>query len=130
MTNPTVEQASQDSADTLSRSAQTAKKIAKDSANTLVESGKGSAAALKDLTHAYQELASNNVKSLTAAVEALAAVKSPAEFLALQQKLIKDGIATAAEDSRRIAELTTAVFTAAFDPLKKQIETAQHDAKG
>jgi phasin family protein len=130
MTNPTVEQNSNDGADTLSRAAQAAKKIAKESSNTLAESGKGSAAALKDLTHAYQELASNNVKSLTAAVEALVAVKSPTEFLALQQKLIKDGLQTAADDSRRIAELTTAVFTAAFDPVKKQIETAQHKSKG
>jgi phasin family protein len=129
MANPTVEQVSQDSADALSRSAQAAKKIAKDSSNTLVESGKGSAAALKDLTSAYQELASNNVKSLTAALEALVAVKSPSEFLALQQKLIKDGLETAANDSRRIAELTAAVFTAAFDPVKKQIEAAQHNAK-
>jgi phasin family protein len=130
MANPTVEKVSQDSADALSRAAQAAKKIAKDSSNTLAESGKGSAAALKDLTHAYQELASNNVKSLTAAVEALVAVKSPTEFLALQQKLIKDGLQTAADDSRRIAELTAAVFTAAFDPVKKQIETAQHKTKG
>jgi phasin family protein len=129
MANPTVEQISKDGADTLSRSAQAAKKIAKDSSNTLAESGKGSAAAIKDLTHAYQELASNNVKSLTAAVEALIAVKSPTEFLALQQKLIKDGLETAASDSRHIAELTTAVFTAAFDPVKKQIEAAQHKAK-
>ncbi|WP_294538511.1 phasin family protein [uncultured Rhodoblastus sp.] len=130
MANPTIEQISNDGADTLSRSAQTAKKIAIDSSNTLAESGKGSAAALKDLTGTYQELASNNVKSLTAAVAALVAVKSPSEFLALQQKLIKDGLETAANDSRRIAELTTAVFTAAFDPVKKQIETAQHNAKG
>jgi phasin family protein len=129
MANSTVEQISHDGADTLSRSAQAVKKIAKDSSNTLAESGKGSAAALKDLTHAYRELASNNVKSLTAAVEALVAVKSPGDFLTLQQKLIKDGMATAVSDSRRIAELTTAVFTAAFDPVKKQIETAQHNAK-
>jgi phasin family protein len=58
-------------------------------------------------------------------MEALSAVKSPAEFMELQQKLIKDGLATAADDSRRIAELTNAVFTAAFEPVKKQIEAAQ-----
>jgi phasin family protein len=129
MANPTVEQISNDSADALSRSAQAAKKIAQNSSNTLAESGKGSAAAIKALTNAYQEFASNNVKNLTAALAALVAVKSPPEFLALQQKLIKDGLETASSDSRRIAELTTAVFTAAFDPVKKQIEAAQHNAK-
>jgi phasin family protein len=129
MANPTVEQISKDSADALSKSAQAAEKIVKDSSNTLTESGESSAAAVKDLTKAYQELAAKNIKNLTAALEALVAAKSPAEFLELQQKLIKDGVEAAANDSRHIAELTTAVFTAAFEPVKKQIEAAQTTAK-
>ncbi|MGO9360090.1 MAG: phasin family protein [Xanthobacteraceae bacterium] len=129
MANPTVEQISKESADALSKSAQAAEKIVKDSSNTLTESGKGSAAAIKDLTKAYQELAAKNVENLTAALEALVAVKSPPEFLELQQKLIKDGVEAAVNDSRRIAELTAAVFTAAFEPVKKQIEAAQKNAK-
>jgi phasin family protein len=129
MANPTVEQISKESADALSKSARATEKIAKDSSNTLTESGEGSAAAVKDLTKAYQELAAKNVKNLTAALEALVAVKSPTEFLELQQKLIKDGVEAAANDSRHIAELTTAVFTAAFEPVKKQFEAAQKNAK-
>ncbi len=127
--HPTVEQISKESADDLSKSAQAAEKIVKDSSNTLTESGKGSAAAIKDLTKAYQELAAKNVENLTAALEALVAVKSPPEFLELQQKLIKDGVEAAVNDSRRIAELTAAVFTAAFEPVKQQIEAAQKNAK-
>ena len=46
-------------------------------------------------------------------MQALSAVKSPAEFLELQQKLIKEGVEAAVNDSRHIAQLTTAVFTAA-----------------
>ncbi|WP_296708851.1 phasin family protein [Rhodoblastus sp.] len=125
MANPTVEQTSKATADALSKSTDAAQKMMKDSSNTLAESGKGSAAAVQELTKAYQELAERNVKNLTAAMEALSAVKSPAEFMELQQKLIKDGLAKAADDSRRIAELTNAVFTAAFEPVKKQIEAAQ-----
>jgi phasin family protein len=125
MANPTVEQISKASADALSKSTHAAQKMMKDSSNTLTESGKDSAAAVQELTKAYQELAERNVKNLTAAMEALSAVKSLAEFMELQQKLIKDGLATAADDSRRIAELTNAVFTAAFEPVKKQIEAAQ-----
>jgi phasin family protein len=125
MANPTVEQISKASADALSKSKQAAEKIMKDSSNTLAESGKGAAAAVKDLTQAYQELAAKNVKNLTAAMEALVAVKSPTEFLELQQKLIKDGVQAAVNDSRHIAELTSTVFTAAFEPVKKQIEAAQ-----
>jgi phasin family protein len=53
-------------------------------------------------------------------------VKSPAEFIELQQRLIKEGVEAAVSDSRHIAQLTTAVFTAAFEPVKKRLEkTAQ-----
>ena len=129
MANPTVEQISKASADALSKSAHAAQKIVKDSSNTLTESGKGSAAAVQELTKAYQELAEKNVKNLTAAMEALSAVKSPAEFMELQQRLIKDGVEAAVNDSRHISQLTNAVFTAAFEPVKKQIEAAQKTAQ-
>ena len=89
-------------------------------------SGNASRAAVQELTRAYQELATKNAKNLTAAMQALAAVKSPAEFIELQQRLIKEGVEAAVTDSRHIAQLTTAVFTAAFEPVKKQLEkTAQ-----
>jgi phasin family protein len=114
MANPTLEQFSEKNA------AATA---------ALTEGGKHSVAALQELTKAYQELAAKNVKKLTVAVEELVAAKSPTEFLELQQKLIKDGIESATHDSRHIAELTTAVFTAAFEPVKKQIEAAQKSVK-
>ena len=129
MANPNVEQISKASADALSKSAQAAAKSMKDSSDTLTESGKGSTAAIQDLTKAYQELAEKNVKNLTAAMGSLGAIKNPAEFMELQQKLIKDGVEAAVNDSRHIAQLTSAVFTAAFEPVKKQIEAAQTTAK-
>ena len=125
MANPTVEQISKTSADALSKSAHAAEKMMKDSSSTLAESGKGSAAAVQDLTKAYQELAERNVKNLTAAMESLGAIKNPAEFMELQQRLIKEGVEAAVSDSSHIAKLTNAVFTAAFEPVKKQIEAAQ-----
>ncbi len=103
----------------------TVEKIVNASADALNESGNASKAAVEELTKAYQELATKNAKNLTAAIQALSAVKSPTEFIELQQRLIKDGVEAAVSDSRRIAQLTTAVFTAAFEPVKKQIEGAQ-----
>jgi phasin family protein len=82
-----------------------------------------------ELTKAYQELATKNARNLTAAMQALAAVKNPAEFIALQQRLIKEGVEAAVGDSQRIAQLTTAVFTAAFEPMKKRIEAVQNPAR-
>jgi phasin family protein len=98
----------------------------KGNAEALTVNGNASRAAVQELTRAYQELATKNAKNLTGAMQALAAVKSPAEFIELQQRLIKEGVEAAVTDSRHIAQLTTAVFTAAFEPVKKQLEkTAQ-----
>jgi hypothetical protein len=50
------------------------------------------------------------------------------EFMQLQQKLIKEGVEAAVSDGHHIAQLTTAVFTAAFEPVKKKIEAMQRTA--
>ena len=91
----------------------------------LTDGTNASRAAVQELTKAYQELAAKNVNNLTAAMQALAAAKSPTEFMELQQKLIKEGVEAAVKDSQHIAQLTTAVFTAAFEPVRKQIEAVQ-----
>src|ERR1700678_2357302 len=101
------------------------KQIAEATAEAPTVSGNASRAAVQELTRAYQELATKNAKNLTAAMQALAAVKSPAEFIELQQRLVKEGVEAAVSDSRHIAQLTTAVFTAACEPVKKQIEAVQ-----
>ena len=99
-----------------------------DPADALTESGNASRAAVQELTKAYQELTTKNARNVTAAMQALAAVKSPTDFIELQQRLIKEGVETAVDDSQRIAQLTTAVFTAAFEPVKKRIEAVQNAA--
>jgi phasin family protein len=99
--------------------------LVKANTDALTESAAGSTAAFQELTKAYQEMASRNAKNLTAAIQALSSVKSPAEFIEVQQKLIKDGVQAAVSDSQNIASLTTAVFTAAFEPVKQQIEAVQ-----
>ena len=123
------EQIAEASAKALTESGQAAEKIIKGSADALTESRNALRAAVDELTKAYQELATKNAENLTAAIQALSAVKSPAEFIELQQRLIKDGVEAAVSDSRHIAQLTTAVFTAAFEPVKKQIEAAQKTAQ-
>ena len=129
MANPIVENIAKTNADALAKSSRAAEDIMKGGAEALTESGNASRAAIQELAKAYQELATKNANNLTAALQALSAVKSPTEFFELQQKLIKDGVEAAVADSRHIAELTTAVFTAAFEPVKKQIEAVQKTAR-
>jgi hypothetical protein len=82
-----------------------------------------------ELANAYQAMATRNAETLTASIKALTEVKTPVEFIELQQKLIKDGVASAVSDSTNIGKLTAAVFTAAFEPVKKQFESLQTNMK-
>ena len=99
--------------------------VAKDNAEALTKSGNVALAGFEKLSKAYQDLANRNVAKFNDAVKALTSVKSPVEFVELQAKLVKEGFDAAVADSRAIAELTTSVFTAAFEPVKKQAEAVQ-----
>ena len=100
-------------------------------ANTeaLIKGGNAAISGFQELAKAYQDLATKNAEKLTSSIQALASVKSPTEFVELQQKLIKEGVDAAVADSSKIAELTTSVFTAAFEPVKKQVEAVQKAVK-
>src|SRR5271165_1592814 len=89
MAKRTSEQITEASAEALTKSGQAAEKLMKGNAEALADSGNASRAAIQELIKAYQELATKNAKNLTAAMQALAAVKSPAEFIELQQPLKK-----------------------------------------
>jgi phasin family protein len=106
----------------------TLQETAKANTETLTKAGNDSSAAAKELAKAYQDLATKNMKNLTAAMQALSSVKSPTAFMELQQKLIKEGVDAAMKDSQHIAKLTAAVFTAAFEPVKHQIEAVTKSA--
>jgi phasin family protein len=125
MAKQPAEQIVEAASEAVTKSGEAAEKVMKGNAEALADSGNASRAAIQELTRAYQELAAKNAKNLTAAIQALAAVKSPTEFMELQQRLIREGVEAAVSDSQHIAQLTTAVFTAAFEPVKKQIESVQ-----
>jgi hypothetical protein len=90
-----------------------------------VEQTASATTAIQELAKAYQDLAAKNAANLKSAIEALSAVKSPSEFIEVQQRLIKEGVQAAVADSQNIAHLTANVFTAAFEPVRRQIEAAQ-----
>jgi phasin family protein len=103
--------------------------VAKDNAEALTKSSNAAIAGFSSLVKAYQELAARNVETLTASIKALSSAKTPAEFLEVQQKLVSQGFETFVADSRSIAELTSSVVTAAFEPVQKQVEAIQNIVK-
>jgi hypothetical protein len=81
MARHTSEQIVQDSTtEALAKSGEAANEMIKGNVDALAETGNASRAAVQELTKAYQELATKNVRNLTAAMQALAGVKSPAEY--------------------------------------------------
>jgi phasin family protein len=103
--------------------------LGKAASETMTQSGKAVHAGFQDLAHAYQELASKNAEKFNASFKSLSAVKTPTEFIELQQKLVKEAFETALADSQKIADLTVTVFKTAFEPIQKQIEAAQKYGK-
>ena len=111
MANSTLQKIANNNADPLIKSGQATESILKGQAEVLTESGNASKTAVQELAKAYQDLATKNAKNLTAAIQRLSVAKNPVEFIEL------------------LAQLTSAVFTAAFEPVKKQIEAAQKTAR-
>jgi hypothetical protein len=101
---------------------------AETAASVPLETGNAARAAFQELTQAYQELATRNVENLQSAIQALIAVKSPSQFIEVEQRLITEGVQAAVSDSQNIAKLTAAVFTAAFEPVKQHIQSLQKAA--
>jgi hypothetical protein len=125
MADPNIEEIAKTNAEDLARSGKAAAQMMTGGAEAIAEGNAASTAALQELTKAYQELAVKNARNLTTAMEALAKVKSPSELIALQQKLMREGVEAAISDSQTIARLTSAMFAAAFEPMRMQIEAAQ-----
>jgi hypothetical protein len=129
MGTESAEHAGQAGADKFAKSGQAAEKMLKGGSDALVESVQSSSAAFKDLAQAYRDLAAKNVEKLSAAMAALSEIKKPQDFFEFQQKMIKDSVETAVNDSQRIAKLTAAAFTAPFAPIEKRAEAALSNAQ-
>jgi phasin family protein len=95
----------------------------------ITRSGNAAITGYQRLAKAYQDLAAQNAARLGASLQALAAVKSPVEFVDLQKKLMADGIEAAVRDGNHIAELTSSTFAAAFQPVREHVEVHSKPVK-
>jgi hypothetical protein len=90
--------------------------------DAITKSGNAAIAGFQELAKAYQTLATKNADRLSSSMQELAAVTTPAEFVELQGWLIKEGVEAAVTDGAHIRKLTAAVFSAAFEPVREQVE--------
>ena len=99
--------------------------LGKENAEAIATSGAATVKAFEEIAKAQQAVVAKSVEKADAAVKAIFAVKSPAEFTDLQGKLARESIEAAIADSRKLAELTTAAFTAAFEPISARFAAFQ-----
>jgi hypothetical protein len=109
-------------------SADVTERTAPTNTDVVVKSGNAAIAGFQELAKAYQALATKNAERLSSSLQALAAAKSTTELMALQGKLMSEAVDAAVKDSSNIARLTTAVFTAAFEPMTKPMAALHRPA--
>lgn len=103
--------------------------LSKDNADAVAKSGAAALKGFEEFTMASQALVARSAEKTDAAVKALMAVKTPAEFADLQTRLARESIETAIAEGRKFAELSQTVFAAALEPLNARIAAFQSLAK-
>lgn len=87
---------------------------------------KSSALAAKGFEELTKSYAGYGVQSMEAAgnvVKELGACKTPVDFAQLQAKLVRASVEDGVAESRKLAELTTAVVNTALEPLAARFRT-------
>ena len=91
--------------------------------------GEAAMASFQLLITEYCAIAAKNAARLSAMALEFTHAKSPAELMALQQRVIAETFQTAIADSSQIAKLTTAMFSVALPPMLKHFGSPGQLAK-
>jgi phasin family protein len=103
--------------------------LGKDNADAIAKSGAAGVKAIEDINKAQQALLARSIGKTDDAVKALFAVKSPVELVELQSRLARQSIEDAIVDTRKLAEVATAAFTAVLEPLNARFADIQATSK-
>lgn len=99
--------------------------MGKENAEAFAKSSNVALKGFEEIAKAWQGLASRSAEKTDAAVKALTSCKSPVEAAELQSKLARESVEQAINETRKIAELSQTVFTAALEPLNARIAAFQ-----
>ncbi|NFV81362.1 phasin family protein [Magnetospirillum aberrantis] len=99
--------------------------LGKENAEAVVKSSTLAAKGFEELAKASQAYLTVSAEKADAAVKALFAVKTPAEFADLQGKLARESVESAIAEGRKFAELSQSVLTAALEPLNARVAAFQ-----
>lgn len=99
--------------------------LGQDNADAFAKSSAAAVKGFEEMTKASQALVARNAEKTDAAMKAMLAIKSPTDFADLQGKLAREAIETSIAEGRKFAELATATFTAALEPLNARFAAFQ-----
>ena len=94
----------------------------KENVEAFVKSSSVAVKGLEDITKVYTALANQSIEQTSAAVQALASAKNPAEFQSIYSNLAKANLEMFAAESRKLQELTNSVLTTSMAPLNARIQ--------
>ena len=97
----------------------------KENTEAFVKASTAAYKAFEELTKVAQSIATKTAAQNDAALKALVAVKSPTELADLQGRLTRESMEAALADSRKLAELASAAYSAAVEPLNARITALQ-----
>jgi phasin family protein len=103
--------------------------LGKDNADAVAKSSAVAIKGFEEIAKASQSYVAKSAEKTDAAVKAMMAIKTPAEFADLQTKLARESIEAAIAETRKLAELSQTVFSAALEPLNARIAAFQSLAK-
>jgi phasin family protein len=99
--------------------------MGKENAEAMVKSSNAAMKGFEEISKASQDLAAKSAASVDAAVKAMFSCKNPTDLADLQTRLARESIENAIVDGRKFAELTSAIFTAALEPLNARFALFQ-----
>jgi phasin family protein len=95
----------------------------KGNVDAVVKSGSLAVKGIEELAKVYADYTGQSIEKANEAVKALAACKSPVEFVQLQSDLARKSFETFVSESRKVAELTSKVINISLQPLNERFNS-------
>lgn len=99
--------------------------MGKQNVDAFVKSSTLAAKGMEEMSKAFAGSATQSVEKAYAAVQGLAACKSPTEFMEMYTRLARENVETSITESRRFAEMATGLFNKAIEPMNAAIKPAK-----
>lgn len=96
----------------------------KENIEAMVQSSTLAAKGFEELVKAYAAYTGQTIDKANATVKALAAAKSPTEFVQLQAQLAKENTESLLAETKKLAEIVNTIVTSSLEPIQARVKAA------